>query len=237
MPVMPRENSRPISRAPRVLTLLLDDGGDTSNDDEAAWGNAAIYLKPGAPPPTPYVAPAEPAPLIAPARSETRPRVHGPRVTGATPGRPFLFRIPATGQAPLRYQAQGLPVGLTLDEATGIIRGSIRDRGRHEVKLTVTGPKGKAQRALTIVGDADALALTPPMGWNSPECLGSRRRRRQGARRGRVARAQRTRSAWIPVHRDRRRVGRARVMPTERFNPMKNFRTCVRWPRPSMRAD
>jgi alpha-galactosidase len=162
----PRKLSADLTGA-RVLTLLLDDGGDTSNDDEAAWGNAAIYLKPGAPPPTPYVAPAEPAPLIAPARIETRPRVHGPRVTGATPGRPFLFRIPATGQAPLRYQAQGLPVGLTLDEATGIIRGSIRDRGRHEVKLTVTGPTAKAQRALTIVGDADALALTPPMGWNS----------------------------------------------------------------------
>src|SRR5689334_8004014 len=48
-----------------VLTLLLDDGGDTSNDDEAAWGGATIYLNPGAPPPTPLVAPAEPAPLIA----------------------------------------------------------------------------------------------------------------------------------------------------------------------------
>ena len=162
----PRRLSADLTGA-RVLTLLLDDGGDTSNDDEAAWGSAAIYLKPGAPMPTPYVAPAEPAPLIAAARTEPRPGIRGPRITGATPGRPFLFRIPATGQAPLRFQARGLPAGLTLDESTGIIRGNIRDRGRHEVTLTVTGPKGKAQRALTIVGDEDALALTPPMGWNS----------------------------------------------------------------------
>lgn len=154
-------------RGARVLTLLLDDGGDTSNDDEAAWGGATIYLQPGASPPTPYVAPAESAPLIAPVRDEPRPAIHGPRITGATPGRPFLFRIPATGQGPLRYQARNLPPGLSLDESTGILRGSLRDRGRYEVTLTVSGPKGKAQRALTIVSDADALALTPPMGWNS----------------------------------------------------------------------
>jgi alpha-galactosidase len=151
----------------RMLTLLLDDGGDTSNDDEAAWGGATIYLKPGAPSPTPYAAPAEPAPLIAPVRDEPRPMIHGPRITGATPGRPFLFRIPATGLAPLRFEARGLPAGLTLEEKTGIIRGSIRDRGRYDVKLSVSGPKGEAQRGLTIVGEPGALALTPPMGWNS----------------------------------------------------------------------
>ena len=151
----------------RVLTLLLDDGGDTSNDDEAAWAGATIYLQPGASAPTPYVAPAEPAPLIAPVRNESRPVIHGPRITGATPGRPFLFRIPATGQGPLRFQARGLPAGLSLDEMTGIIHGILRDRGRYETTLVVTGPKGKSQRGLTIVCDADALALTPPMGWNS----------------------------------------------------------------------
>jgi alpha-galactosidase len=151
----------------RVLTLVLDDGGDTSNDDEAAWGSAAIYLLPGAPLPSPYVAPVEPAPAIAPASNDSRPALHGARVTGGTPGRPFLFRIAATGQAPLRYQARGLPAGLSLDEATGIISGRIRERGRYEVKLAVSGPKGIARRKLTIVGDEDALALTPPMGWNS----------------------------------------------------------------------
>ena len=44
------------------------------------------------------------------------PRIHGPYITSATPGRPFLFRIPATSEWPLGYSREGpLPTGLTLD--------------------------------------------------------------------------------------------------------------------------
>jgi alpha-galactosidase len=152
----------------RVLTLLLDDGGDTSNDDEGAWGGAVLYLKQDATSaPAPYVAPPESPPAIAPAQDLLQPAIHGARVAGATPGRPFLFRIPATGQPPLRYEASGLPAGLRLDKDTGIISGSIRDRGESQVALTVRGPHGVAQRSLRIVGSDDALVRTPPMGWNS----------------------------------------------------------------------
>jgi alpha-galactosidase len=151
----------------RVLTLLLDDGGDTSNDDEAAWAGATLYLKPDAKRPVPYVAPPEPPPAIAPAVTALKPEIHGARVTGATPGRPFLFRVPATGQPPLRFEAAGLPAGLTIDSVTGIISGSLRERGETRVELKVSGPKGVARRALTLVAGGDALARTPPMGWNS----------------------------------------------------------------------
>ena len=37
------------------------------------------------------------------------PRINAPRITGGTPGRPFLFRIPATGEAPLTFAARNLP--------------------------------------------------------------------------------------------------------------------------------
>jgi alpha-galactosidase len=104
----PRRLSADLTGA-RILTLLLDDGGDTSNDDEAAWGGATIYLLPGAPHPAPYVAPIELAPALAAASNDSRPAIHGARVTGGSPGKPFLFRIPATGQGPLRYQTHGLP--------------------------------------------------------------------------------------------------------------------------------
>ena len=151
-----------------VLTLLLDDGGDTSNDDEAAWGGATIYLRPDAKSkPAPHVAPPEQPAAIAAARDEPRPAIHGPRVTGATPGRPFLFRVPATGRQPLRFRAAGLPAGLRIDARTGIISGNIRAAGTSRVRLEVTGPAGKARRELSIVGSDDALARTPPMGWNS----------------------------------------------------------------------
>ena len=35
--------------------------------------------------------------------------IHGPRVYGARPARPFLYRIPCTGVRPIRFSAQGLP--------------------------------------------------------------------------------------------------------------------------------
>lgn len=152
----------------RVLTLLVDDGGDTSNDDEVAWGGAILMLRPDTIlRPEPYTPPPEAPPAIAPAVDLLSPVIHGPRITGATPGRPCLFRVPATGQPPLHFSARGLPSGLTLDSTTGIITGSLRAKGKHRVDLSVRGPAGTAQRSLTIVGGADALALTPPMGWNS----------------------------------------------------------------------
>ncbi len=152
----------------RVLTLLVDDGGDTSNDDEVAWAGAHIVLAPNATAkPRPYDAPPEPPPAIAPLRRLPQPQIHGPRVTGATPGREFLFRVPATGTPPLRFAAEPLPAGLAIDPGTGIISGRIRDPGTTRVVLSVTGAHGTARRSLRIVAGPDALALTPPMGWNS----------------------------------------------------------------------
>jgi alpha-galactosidase len=151
-----------------VLTLLLDDGGDTSNDDEAAWAGAMLFLSPGTTSrPEPYTPPIEPPPAIAPAIHSPQPAIHGPRVTGATPGRPFLFRVPATGEPPLQFEAAALPEGLTIDRETGIIKGSIRKAGTSRVALTVRGPHGISRRTLTILAGPDALARTPPLGWNS----------------------------------------------------------------------
>ena len=93
--------------------------------------------------------------------------IHGATVVGSTPGRPFLFVIAATGRPPLAYAADNLPAGLTLDEKTGIITGSLREAGTTQATVTVRGPGGIAQRVLTIVGGDHRLALTPPMGWNS----------------------------------------------------------------------
>lgn len=152
----------------RVLTLLVDDGGDTSNDDEVAWAGAMIELADSPRQrPEAYTPPPEVPPVIAPPSTSPKPAIHGARVTGATPGRPFLFRVPATGEPPLRFTARGLPAGLTIDTSTGIISGKMGEPGESVVQLTVRGPSGSARRALRIVAGKDALALTPPMGWNS----------------------------------------------------------------------
>jgi alpha-galactosidase len=151
----------------KYLELFLDDGGDVSTNDNADWAGAMIMLKPNAAAkPEAYTFPAEPPPPIA-SKTSLQPRINGPRITGGTPGRPFLFLIPATGEGPLTFAAKNLPAGLALDAKTGIITGALKQAGKTVVQLTVTGPKGSASRELTIVGGDDALALTPPLGWNS----------------------------------------------------------------------
>ncbi|MCJ8157772.1 NPCBM/NEW2 domain-containing protein [Sphingomonas sp. LaA6.9] len=153
-------------RGARTLTMRIDDGGDTSNGDIANWGDAMIEMVAGAAAPTAYVAPAAPHPVIA-LPDRTRTQLHGPRVVGATPGKPFLYRIGATGPGTFRYRTRGLPKGLVLDSTTGIISGAIRTRGKSEVTVSATGSGGTAERRLTILAEPNMLARTPPMGWNS----------------------------------------------------------------------
>ncbi len=151
----------------RFLELLIDDGNDVSTGDNADWGGGLIFLRPDAKEkPESWTFPTEPAPPIASGWPAT-PRINAPRITGGTPGRPFIFRIPATGEAPLTFSARNLPEGLTLDPKTGVITGAITRDGRTRVDVTVTNAKGKATSVLTIVGGKNALALTPPLGWNS----------------------------------------------------------------------
>lgn len=95
------------------------------------------------------------------------PEIRGPRVVGTTPGRPFLFLIPAAGEPPLSHSARNLPEGLVLDEATGIISGSVMRPGEYTVELCVSNAHGTASRTLKIVAGEHKLAQTPPMGWNS----------------------------------------------------------------------
>ena len=95
-----------------------------------------------------------------------RPTINGPKVYGARPGSPFLYRIPCTGERPLTFGADGLPPGLTLDPKTGIITGKTAAVGTHRVMLRAQNARGDDLRELRLV-IGDRLALTPPMGWNS----------------------------------------------------------------------
>ena len=109
--------------------------------------------------------PEEPAVILTPA-SPPEPRLNGTRVLGVRPGSPFLFRIPATGDRPMRFAAENLPAGLMLDQASGIITGTIQERGTYSILLTASNEQGNASRELKVVC-GDTLALTPHMGWNS----------------------------------------------------------------------
>ncbi len=99
------------------------------------------------------------------------PRINGAKVFGVRPGHPLIFTIPATGDRPIAFSAEGLPDGLKLDKVNGRISGSVSTPGTFIVKLKATNKSGSSERELRIcVGDR--IALTPPMGWNSYNVFG-----------------------------------------------------------------
>jgi alpha-galactosidase len=94
------------------------------------------------------------------------PRVNGPSVFGVRPGSPLIYKIPATGSGTLTYSATGLPAGVSVDPATGMISGSISTPGNYSVTLQASNSLGTSTKNFTIkVGDT--VGLTPAMGWNS----------------------------------------------------------------------
>ncbi len=97
------------------------------------------------------------------------PRINGPSLFGVTPGAPFRYAIPATGERPMAFSVDGLPAGLTVDAATGRITGVLAAAGEHVVRLRARNARGEAGRKFTIVC-GDRIALTPPLGWNSWNC-------------------------------------------------------------------
>ncbi len=94
------------------------------------------------------------------------PRITGPVVFGLRPGSPLIFRIPCTGERPIKFTARNMPEGIFLDEDNGILSGVVNKPGSYSLTLTASNKQGSVSRKFTLeVGDK--LALTPPMGWNS----------------------------------------------------------------------
>jgi len=150
-----------------TLVLGTVDSGDGPGADDADWGGALILMVPGASEGPEVVATERETPPDLPSISSSSTRINYPRVTGATPGKPFLFKVPASGPGQLTFSVDTLPIGLALDQGTGIITGVLQEAGRFPVMVTVEGPGGSDSARFTIVGGVDALALTPPLGWNS----------------------------------------------------------------------
>ncbi|MBP6307717.1 MAG: putative Ig domain-containing protein, partial [Opitutaceae bacterium] len=112
--------------------------------------------------------PPAPADIRTPAAPDT-PRINGASICSASPGAPFLYRMPVTGQRPMTYAAEHLPAGLSIDPANGIVTGRVAHAGEYRVTLRAENALGSAEKLLRIV-IGDTLALTPPMGWNSWNC-------------------------------------------------------------------
>ena len=100
-------------------------------------------------------------------KPEPAPRINGPGRFGVRPGRPFLYRIPCTGERPISFAVEDLPSGMQVDAGTGILTGTAPEKpGEYALTLQAANAHGKATRKFSLVV-GDTLALTPPMGWNS----------------------------------------------------------------------
>jgi alpha-galactosidase len=154
----------------KTLDLLVAPSGDGINYDHADWADATFEFD-GAPPQAVSSEPEEKAVVLTPPSPPT-PLIHGAKVFGVHPGSPFLFTVAATGDRPMTFSADNLPMGLDLDSTTGRITGTLSEAGDYQVTLHAKNALGETQRPFLIkVGDT--LSLTPPMGWNSWNCFAS----------------------------------------------------------------
>ena len=147
-----------------TLLLIVTATEDNSSFDHANWAEAKFEVE--GQKPRAFDSPKEEPVLLTPKPSR-KPRINGAKIYGVRPGRPFLYRIPATGQRPIRFSAKNLPKGLSIDTKTGIIKGCIKDETKRTWKTTFIAENtfGKNEMEFRIVV-GDQLALTPPMGWN-----------------------------------------------------------------------
>jgi alpha-galactosidase len=154
----------------KILDLIVAPSGDDINYDHADWADATFEFD-GVPPKPVSGEPEEEAVVLTPPSPPT-PLIHGAKVFGVHPGSPFLFTVAATGDRPMIFSADNLPLGLVLDSATGRITGTITDpeARNYQVTLHAKNALGTTQRPFLIkVGET--IALTPPMGWNSWNCF------------------------------------------------------------------
>jgi alpha-galactosidase len=152
-------------RGMKELLLVVEDTGNETSRAYADWADAKFVVEGEKPKTIQVPLFAEEAVILTPP-APAAPRITGARVFGVRPGSPFFFNVPATGERPLRFAADGLPEGLKLDNSTGRITGVLTKPGAYTVTLRARNAKGRDARKLRIeVGER--IALTPPMGWNS----------------------------------------------------------------------
>jgi alpha-galactosidase len=156
------------------LLLIVNDGGDGIENDHADWANARLTtLATASTAPQAVSAENIPAPAIARTDNSVL-SINSPDVIGVSPYKPFIFLIPATGKGPLKYGANNLPEGLTVDSSAGIISGVVNHSGTYTVRLSVTTGLAMITKELVIKAKDCKLALTPPLGWNHWNCWGGR---------------------------------------------------------------
>ena len=146
------------------LGILITDhiGGVGNKKTYGNWADSKLEMMDDFKPE--YIPNTEEKYILTPLPKNT-PRINSPKLFGATPGNPFMYTIAASGAKPIQYSAVNLPKGLSLSAQTGMITGSVKERGTYQVVLKAKNKFGEVSQTLRIkIGDT--IALTPPIGWN-----------------------------------------------------------------------
>ena len=93
------------------------------------------------------------------------PKINLASIFGASPNKPFLLRIPATGERPMQFSAQNLPEGLTLKD--NIITGSVLKAGNYEVTLIAKNSIAEVSKKVTFEIFPNNILVTPLLGFTS----------------------------------------------------------------------
>ena len=102
---------------------------------------------------------------------EGAPQIHLPEIFGASPNKPFLLKVPVTGQRPVAVTAQGLPEGLKMEN--GIIRGQAERMGEYTVLFAAANALGCVEKTVHMTIADGAVLRTPLMGFTSWNAFGS----------------------------------------------------------------
>ncbi len=145
-----------------LLALYVTDGGDGYFRDYANFVNTRIITNGDI---TPFIPENPPCEIYTP-EEDPSPRINGPGIFGVRSGSPINYRIPVSGQHPMRYRISNLPEGISFDPDKGIFKGELAQPGTYTIGITVENNFGNYTRNLDIVV-GQKIALTPPMGWNS----------------------------------------------------------------------
>ena len=124
------------------LALLVLEAGDGIMYDHADWLEAKFETSGTVVPEQVIPTPIAIEKYILTPKPGDSPKINNAKVFGIRPGNPFLLTIAATGKRPMSFSVKDLPSGLNLDAQTGIISGTIEQRGTYVVVLRAENKQG-----------------------------------------------------------------------------------------------
>lgn len=208
----------------KTVTLVAVGAGFGLRGDEADWLDPQFDMIRGVP--RPERIRVEP-PIVLTPKTGPQPRLTGAAIFGVRPGHPILHSVTATGERPMRFTATGLPPGAALNESTGELSGAVDAPGTYEVRVAARNAKGEASRTLRLVV-GEAIALTPPMGWNSWNSFDWRVTQEQVVGAARVVSERLRDHGWLYVNVDDSWQGKRggpdnAIQPNRKFPDMKGM--------------